>query len=786
MKPLPFSETLAHPGDPLSDHLSRVAREAAATLAGTSESLRLQAVLTGLCHDLGKATSYFQEWRLKQGRKETLTQHSKLSSLLFWWFTQGLCLEDQQAYLRLRLGGLVAILRHHGDLYESWVDTLIRLRGDAKDNSFVFRQLSALDLDGLILWLEKQMDYFHVPWQPFSQSPVVPQDIIDAIQQPNVIKLKMIMPEGRLGPLNDSTRFLAGFGALLAADKIDTALEGEKIKRIMLPSNMVTLYKHGEFGNNHDAMTDIRQKIAKEIQACLIEHQQQRHFTLTAPTGTGKTLAVLEAALSLRDKLVSSAHPPPRIIYCLPFTSVIDQNHHVFSQVLQCSGVPVSQDVLLKHHHLTDAFFRTATNCEFEADEAGQLLTETWQSEIVVTTFYQFLHTFFSGKNRNLKRCAQLTGSIVILDEVQAVPLCYWQAIRFLFIALGETLGARFILMTATRPLIYEPGKDAVELLSDHEQYFSMLTRMRIECRHQVPTSLHDFTGELCEQYTRQPVPTLIIVNRRATVTKAFRILEKKFPHTPIVALSTNLTPLDRKACIEKIQELLDDKIPVIVVATQLVEAGVDLSFPVVHRDLAPLDSIIQSAGRCNRHNDCDMGVLYLWCLYDEAQGERAWQWKKVYDSCLIEATIESLGDEMVIPENNFLELTNRYFNKCRERDLQIHLEKYLEQGDFKKITVEFRLIEDGPPTLSLFVIQNKFDQELWSRYLDLDDIESSLDRRKEFMQFKFPFFERVIQVYGQARNEDPIIPIKSAAGHYDSEIGFISLPEENNSSRIF
>ncbi|HHD64873.1 MAG TPA: CRISPR-associated helicase Cas3' [Desulfobulbaceae bacterium] len=788
MKPLHFSETLAHPGDLLVDHLVRVAREGSATLAGAPEPVRLLTIITGLCHDLGKATIFFQEWRLKQGRKEPLTNHSGLSALLFWWFSQGLCFEDKEVFWRLRLGGLIAILRHHGDLREKWLDALCRFRMGMQGNSVIVSQLSALDLDGLVRWLAKQLNHFDIPWQPFFDLPVRKKDILAAIQQPNLLKLKMIMPQGRLGSLADVTGFLAGFGALLAADKIDTALEGEKIQRVKLPPDMVVEYKRKEFGAfSHDPMTELRQKIARDVRASLVNQWHHHHFTLTAPTGSGKTLAILEAAFGLREKMSGLGRRPARIIYCLPFTSVIDQNHQVFRNVLKCSNLSDSQDILLKHHHLTDTFFRTSTDDEYEADGAGQLLTETWQSEIVVTTFYQFLHTFFSGKNRNLKRAAQLTGSIVILDEVQAVPLRYWQAIRHLLKSLAETLGTYFILMTATRPLIYGAGQDAVELLPGHEQYFAKLSRMRIENKSLVPTGIKNFTWQVVVSYSKQPRATLIIVNRRKTVKKLYYLLKKQFPLGLVWALSTNLTPLDRKKRIEDIQELLDKKQPVIVVSTQLVEAGVDISFPVVHRDLAPLDSVIQSSGRCNRHNECGHGVLYLWKLYDEEQGkEGAWQWKRIYDSCLIEATIESLGDEPVIPEEKFLELTKRYFAKCWERGAQVRVEEFLERGDFEKMAEQFHLIEDGPPTISVFVIQNEYDQNLWERYLALDDIESFRERRKEFMQFKFPFFERVIQVYGHIQQDDPIIAVKSKDGHYDREIGFIALPDENSSPCIF
>jgi len=781
MKILPFSETLAHQGDLLADHLLRVAKEADISLGTASESLRMMSVLSGLCHDLGKATFYFQEWRLKNGKKEQLTHHSQLSALIFWWFSQGLECDDQTECFRIRLGGFVSVLRHHGNLKENWFDTLVRVRHGAKDSRILPRQLRSVDLDGMITWLSEQSSAFGIPWKPFSDMPVSPEDILDAIQKPNKIKLKKSMPRNSPDALRDMTAFLAGFGAILGADKIDTALGGERVTRAELLPNMVAEYKQRVFGGAGGEINDIRKNIASEVMTNLTNHSDAHHFTLTAPTGTGKTLTALDAVLALRSRLTEQNKSAGRIIYCLPFTSVIDQNHQVFSEVLKSGGLPDTQDILLKHHHLTDTFYRTARENESDADGAGQLLTESWQSEIVVTTFHQFLHTFFTGRNRNLKRAAQLAGSIVILDEVQAVPLRYWLAIRNLFLAVAESLDTRFILMTATRPLIYEPGKDAVELLNSHEKYFALLSRIHVECHHRDLTGLSEFAEKICSLYEAEPSPTLVIVNRRAAVKKIFEMIKTRFPKIPKHALSTDFTPLDRRKKIKDIRELLDDHLPVIVVSTQMVEAGVDISFPVVHRDLAPLDAVIQSAGRCNRHNGAEKGILHLWCLYDDTQERMEQQWQKVYDRCLIDATTEAVGDREVIAEKEFLELTDFYFKICRSRDIQIPVDEYLSEGNFEKVDRVFHLIEEGPPTISVFVIQNECDESLWERYLSLDDIESPFERQKEFLMFKFPFFERVVQVYGQGAYEYPIICIRPEHGFYNSETGFVALPEEES-----
>lgn len=338
---------------------------------------------------------------------------------------------------------------------------------------------------------------------------------------------------------------------------------------------------------------------------------------------------------------------------------------------------------------------------------------------------------------------------------------------------MAKGLNTRFILLTATRPLIFQPG-DAVELLPDYDEYFKALSRTTLVCNHKEPLSLDDFLERLASNIRPEEKAMLIVVNRRKTVRFLYHSLKSQFPERPCFALSTDLTPKDRRKRIASIQESLKSGEPCIVVSTQLVEAGVDISFPVVHRDLAPLDCIIQTTGRCNRHSKGPEGIVYLWHLLDGKES----QWQKVYDKALVEATCDVLGAASHFKESEYVSLTQSYFEVCWQRADQDPIDTILSEGRFEELN-SFKLIEEGPPTRSFFVIQNEKDQQMWDRYTDLKELETIRDREREFKSFKRSFFERVVQVYGRPDPDEPIQPLTAGKETYDPETGFIAAPEE-------
>ncbi|GAI75295.1 unnamed protein product, partial [marine sediment metagenome] len=279
-----------------------------------------------------------------------------------------------------------------------------------------------------------------------------------------------------------------------------------EIKSKDLPENLVEdyikkeVFKEKNRSNINYIRNEIRETVLKNIKdSCNIT---QKIFTLTAPTGTGKTLISLSAALLLR-KILKNTYGlkcEPHIIYSLPFTSIIDQNHSVFNEVLDQIGdfKEHENEYLLKHHYLSEIFYKTEGIDKEEGVDESLALIETWESEIIVTTFIQLFHTLIGYKNRSLKKFHNIVNSIIILDEVQNIPVEYWDLIRVILIGLTEYFNCRIILMTATKPLIFQKG-EYKELVDDYEKYFKKteLNRVCLQVDSNKKQEIIDFYNSL-------------------------------------------------------------------------------------------------------------------------------------------------------------------------------------------------------------------------------------------------------------------------------------------------
>lgn len=317
-------------------------------------------------------------------------------------------------------------------------------------------------------------------------------------------------------------------------------------------------------------------------------------FSLTVPTGGGKTLSSLAFALEH-----AQAHGKRRIIYAIPYTSIIEQTADVFRKVFAALG----DEVLIEHHSQAESAPERETS-------RSRLACENWDAPLVVTTNVQLFESLFAAKTSRCRKLHNIAGSVIVLDEAQQLPPAFLQPILDVLKLLVAHYGVTVLLCTATQPALastryFDANRDlrglenVREIIGDPDALFTALERVRVELPQdwQQPTPWEEIAAQLSTEDC-----VLAIVNTR----KAARTLHRLMPEGTL-HLSALMCGAHRKDVIAEIKQRLQarrdgsDSRPLRVVSTQLVEAGVDIDFPVVWRALAGLDSIAQAAGRCNR-----------------------------------------------------------------------------------------------------------------------------------------------------------------------------------------
>ena len=415
------------------------------------------------------------------------------------------------------------------------------------------------------------------------------------------------------------TRFL--FSCLIDADRINSSdfeREAQKeVRRLTKKPDWQSAIdklegKLAGFENRYP-IDEIRRRISDD---CLKKaSDSQSIYTLTVPTGGGKTLASLRYALHHAQK-----HNLDRIIYIIPYTSIIDQNAQVVREIL-------GEDWVLEHH----------SNLEPEKQSwQDKLLCENWDKPIVFTTMVQFLDAWFGGGTRGARHIHPMTNSVLIFDEIQTLPVKCVHLFCNVLNWLTKFGKSTAVLCTATQPLLGELGlqnfpedkrgaitargllrlPENAEIMGkyqDLDKLFADLSRVEIRFNEKSGGWNVEEAGTfLLEQFQTTP-SCLFIVNTKKWAQELYQYCQKQnVPPEALFHLSTHQCAAHRKAIFDTIKARLENKEPVICISTKLIEAGVDISMACVIRALGGLDSIAQAAGRCNRHKEVDKGLVYV------------------------------------------------------------------------------------------------------------------------------------------------------------------------------
>lgn len=376
------------------------------------------------------------------------------------------------------------------------------------------------------------------------------------------------------------------YSCLVDADYLDTERVLDKAKAAWRSKSPELSELHSLFWENFNVLrdsaelTNVTHQREIVLSDCLkAAHAPEGLFSLTVPTGGGKTLASLAFALEHAKK-----HHKCRIIYVIPFTSIIEQNAAVFREML-------GKDAVLEHH------------CNFVPDEIDwktRLSSENWDAPVVVTTNVQFFNSFYSRKPSKCRKLHNVAKSVVIFDEVQAIPVEKLMPCLAVIKELSLNYKVTSVLCTATQPAIhyseaFQSGlKNVREIVSDVSGLYLALKR-----------TTERFIGTLTEQQLAQKLAdeeqVLCVVNTRQQALGVFNALSD---HEDNIHLSALMHPVHRSRKLMEIRNRLEMGLPCRVVSTQVIEAGVDVDFKSVFRAVCGIDSIAQAAGRCNRNGN--------------------------------------------------------------------------------------------------------------------------------------------------------------------------------------
>lgn len=499
-----------------------------------------QGELAGLSHDLGKYSKEFQR-RLSGG---PAVDHSTAGAA--------------ECLIRNQAPAAFAVAGHHGGLPDGGS------QGDTQDQPTLIgrmKRYQAGKLPDYSSW-EKDLSF------------------------PSSVHMPVFLNKDRL---TDAffTRML--YSCLVDADFLDTEqfMQDGAVERSSGEPLSVLLEKL----ENHIApfwppRTPLNESRCQVLSSCLEGGTGDKGlYTLTVPTGGGKTIASL--AFALRHAVHRGMD---RVIYVIPYTSIIEQNAAVFRDIL-------GEENIVEHHS------GVVFDGDRDLDPKGYrqaLASENWDAPVIVTTAVQFFESLYSNKPSKCRKLHNLANSVLIFDEAQMLPGEHLRPCVSAIAQLVRHYGATAVLCTATQPALndlfaqYTGGLPIRELCPDPAALYDRLRRVTFR-------SIGTVTAEaLAEQLTELP-QVLCVVNSR----KAARTLFDLLPPAGSYHLSTLMYPVHRRRVLAEIRQRLTDGLPCRVVSTSLIEAGVDVDFPAVWRELAGLDSIVQAAGRCNREGKC-------------------------------------------------------------------------------------------------------------------------------------------------------------------------------------
>jgi len=698
---------------PLQEHLSSVARLVKQQIPSNVQFDNLSfelvqeiAYWVGYLHDLGKYSDYFQDYLIK-GKASVLKNHAHISACYAYNFLS-MHLEnvsDKKLKKTINFLAYLCIRQHHSFLTLEGLFSSTREKERWENlkaiSTNLIKKAEEILNDSLLAKKVKGVEFLKY------------LDMVSLEQDKRKLeKMPSSFHNGRIKEERWYFFLIYLFSLLIDLDKLDSAqLKVAKIQSVA-PEKVVRYLRKKHGIPDKTELLDRREKARQTMLGVINsldaqEIRNKRFFTLTAPTGIGKTLASLQTALRLQERIKEVEGYTPRIITAIPFINIIEQTQKDYEQVLG-KGIK-----LVTHHRLAD-FSAKDNGKKALALDKSLLEVEAWEGDVILTTFVQLFQSLFTGKNKLLKKINKLAGSIVILDEAQALPEVYMPLIGGVLQKIAEYYGTRFILMTATQPRLLEFGdllikntenekRKSLHLLPDYPVYFQGLKRTKFVPLLENKLDTDEFVNLVLEKWDRKESVLLVVntIKRSIDIYKKLKkILISDDEEFSLNYLSTNIIPLKRRQVIQEVKEKLKNNEPVILVSTQTIEAGVDLDFHLAFRDFAPLDSLIQTAGRVNREGKKGE---YLPVYIVQLENDNNY----VYDLQHRQSTIDILKEHTEILEPEYGKLADQYYSLALERGVSDESRMLWEEGILKLNFSElenFKLIANLEEVVDVFV----------------------------------------------------------------------------------
>ncbi|QLG49654.1 CRISPR-associated endonuclease Cas3'' [Natrinema halophilum] len=803
-----------HNGVHLFDHLEDVAERVryvvpADAKTPAEEPIRDIVETIAYVHDFGKATTYFQQYLgVVSGspKFEQLRYHAPVGSFAAYYALKARGFDTETC-----LAGFVAVAKHHGTLPD--IPKYVFERSHRRSNVSEGNQNAAEKQQAMIaMQLDDIND--HVPelaqevfetatagagsWNSFRTEF---GDLLGEIESTVATSGTGVGINREAVSESCYALVLECWGSLVLADKTSAAsaansvgpsagtYEAKKPTLEQLNGYVDDLEResssdpdgtHSERLNYHRS----RARAAVLENAGKFANEGGGVATLTLPTGMGKTLSGLSAGLKVRDRLDGQ-----RIIYALPFTSIIDQ---VINEAEDVFKTDTTGRLLTAHHHLSETTINdNDPDVADENDDVAGILAESWRAGLTVTTFVQLFESLAGPSNSQSMKLPALRNSVVILDEPQSLPLEWWKLVPRLVSILTDRYDATVIAMTATQPRLFD---DATELVDNPDRHFEAAERVhyhldpsteRYIADQANPKPYAEAISEVNDAFEADD-SSLVVCN---TIDSARKFTEHVTTANPelvnvgqvyaeqlkatddaddidptaiagqvttigdrsLLHLSTRLRPIDRLHLIETAKTLTECDHTLATVSTQLVEAGVDISFDRVYRDLAPIDSIVQAAGRCNRSFEQDRGDVTVWWL-DAPDDQKKTPAEAVYNrgTSLLPVAAETL--ESVRSDSNSLGEMVVSRTAVDQYHKKLHHEKNVGKEEFVTYVDEAR--GDKLASLSLIDQRHVVDVVVCRTTNEREIVDSIQDA---FDQYEF---SKINPLLDELRSRQVSIPV--------------------------